>query len=120
MAEFIETNRGGKALHYEGYIYTKIRDGLRRNTYTKKYKSDCTGRATPEGSNVVVRQEHNHLCINIAFIMKGFSTSICFNKFSHTNLQLANVTVLVIESFYTCEAMTRLRYAKVNLKEAKC
>ena len=27
MAQFIETNRGGKNLHFEGYIYTKIRDG---------------------------------------------------------------------------------------------
>ena len=27
MAQFIETNRGGKNLHFEGYVYTKIRDG---------------------------------------------------------------------------------------------
>ena len=25
MAQFIDTNRGGKNLHFEGYIYTKIR-----------------------------------------------------------------------------------------------
>jgi hypothetical protein len=24
---FIDTKRGGKTLHFEGYIYTKIRDG---------------------------------------------------------------------------------------------
>ena len=27
MAEFVTTHRGGKVLHYQGYIYTKIRDG---------------------------------------------------------------------------------------------
>ena len=27
MAQFIDTNRGRKTLHFEGYIYTKIRDG---------------------------------------------------------------------------------------------
>ncbi len=32
MAEFVETRRGGKALHYEGYIYTKIREGKEGNT----------------------------------------------------------------------------------------
>jgi len=26
MAQFIDTNRGGENLHFEGYIYTKIRD----------------------------------------------------------------------------------------------
>ena len=26
MAEFVETHRGGKTFHYEGYIYTKIRE----------------------------------------------------------------------------------------------
>ena len=37
-------------------------DGLQGNTFwrCKKYKSGCSGRATSEGSNVVVRQEHNH------------------------------------------------------------
>ena len=27
MAQFIKTNQGGKNLHFEGYVYTKIRDG---------------------------------------------------------------------------------------------
>ena len=51
-----------KTLHYKGYIYTKIRDGLQGNTFRRcnKYKSGCSGRATSEESNVVVRQEHNH------------------------------------------------------------
>ena len=30
MAEFVETQRGGKALHFEGYAYSKIRDGKER------------------------------------------------------------------------------------------
>ena len=30
MAQFIETNQGGKNLHFEGYVYTKIRDGANR------------------------------------------------------------------------------------------
>ena len=25
-AEFVETHQGGKALHFEGYAYSKIRD----------------------------------------------------------------------------------------------
>ena len=24
MAQFVDTNQGGKTLHFEGYIYTKI------------------------------------------------------------------------------------------------
>ena len=62
MPEFVEKHRGGKALHYEGYTYLKIRDGLQGNTFRrcKIYKSGCSGRATSEESNVVVRQEHNH------------------------------------------------------------
>ena len=58
MAEFVETNRGEKALHYEGYIYAKIRDGLQRNTFwrCKKCKSGCNGRARSEGSIFLVRR----------------------------------------------------------------
>ena len=57
-----ETHRDGKTLHYKGYIHTKIRDGLQGNTFRRcnKCKSGCSGRATSEESNVVVRQEHNH------------------------------------------------------------
>ena len=28
MDQFIETNRGGKNLHFEGYVYTKIEYGV--------------------------------------------------------------------------------------------
>ena len=62
MAEFVQTNRGGKALHYEGYVYHKIREGKEGNTFwwCQLHKSRCSGRATSGGSSVVVRNEHNH------------------------------------------------------------
>ena len=61
-AEFVKIHRGGKPLYYEGYIYTNIQESLQGNTFwrCKKYKSSCSGRATSEVSNIVVRQEHNH------------------------------------------------------------
>jgi len=39
MAQFIDANCGGKNLHFEGYIYTKIRDGgITLNEYTTVIK----------------------------------------------------------------------------------
>ena len=62
MAEFVQTNRGGKALHYEGYVYHKIREGKEGSTFwhCQLHKSGCSGRATSDGASVVVRNEHNH------------------------------------------------------------
>ena len=59
MAEFVETNRGGKALHFEGYVYHRIREGKEGNTFwlCQMHKGGCSVRATSEGSSVV---EHNH------------------------------------------------------------
>ena len=58
----MQTNRGGKALHFEGYIYHKIREGKEGNTFWRcqMHKSGCSARATSEGSSVVVRSEHSH------------------------------------------------------------
>ena len=62
MAEFVETNRGGKALHFEGYVYRRIREGKEGNTFwhCQMHKGGCSVRVTSEGSSVVVRSEHNH------------------------------------------------------------
>ena len=62
MAEFAETYRGGKALHFEGYVYHRIREGKEGNTFWRCqiHKSGCSPKATSKGSNVVVRSEHNH------------------------------------------------------------
>ena len=62
MAEFVTTHRGGKALHYQGYIYTKIRDGKEGITFWRcqDHKSGCLARASSEGSSVIVRREHDH------------------------------------------------------------
>ena len=62
MAQFIETNRGGKNLHFEGYVYTKIRDGVNslRLWRCQNHKAGCPARATSEGSSVVVRWDHDH------------------------------------------------------------
>ncbi len=59
MVELVHTNRGGKALNYEGYIYTKIREEKEGNTFWRcqQHKNGCSG-ATSEGSSVVVRNEH--------------------------------------------------------------
>ena len=62
MAQFIDTNRGGKQLHLEGYIYTKIRDGANGFQFWRcqNHKAGCPARATSEGRSVVVRKEHDH------------------------------------------------------------
>ena len=62
MAQFIETNRGGKNLHFEGYVYTKIRDGANSLQFWRcqNHKAGCPARATSEGSSVVVRWDHDH------------------------------------------------------------
>ena len=62
MAEFVNTHRGGKALHYEGHKYLKIRDGRNGQVFWRcsLHKSGCTARATSEGKSVIVRQEHSH------------------------------------------------------------
>ena len=62
MAGFIQTSRGGKALHYEGYMYLKIREGKEGNIFWRcqLHKSGCSGRATSQDTSVVVRSEHNH------------------------------------------------------------
>ena len=62
MAQFVDTNRGGKTLHFEGHIYTKIRDGSNglRFWRCQNHKAGCLARATSEGSSVIVRREHNH------------------------------------------------------------
>ena len=62
MATFISTNRGGKNLHFEGYIYTKIRDSQNNFQFWRcqNHKAGCPARATSEGSSVVVRKEHDH------------------------------------------------------------
>ena len=54
--------RGGKALHFEGYVYHRIREGEEANTFWRcqMHKSGCSARATSEYSSVVVRSEHNH------------------------------------------------------------
>ena len=58
----MQTNRGGKYLHYEGYMYLKIREGKEGSIFWRcqLHKSGCNGRATSKGSSVVVRNEHNH------------------------------------------------------------
>ena len=55
MAQFFDTNRGGKTLHFEGYIYTKIRDGANGFQFWRyqNRKARCLARATSEGSSVV-------------------------------------------------------------------
>ena len=62
MAEFVETSRGGKILHYEGYIYLKIRDGKDGFVFWRcqQHRNGCVARATSEGTSVIVRREHNH------------------------------------------------------------
>ena len=62
MAQFVDTNRGGKTLHFEGHIYTKIRDGANGLQFWRcqNHKAGCLARVTSEGSNVIVRREHNH------------------------------------------------------------
>ena len=62
MAQFIETNQGGKNLHFEGYVYTKIRDGANSLQFWRcqNHKAGCPARATSEGSSVVVRRDHDH------------------------------------------------------------
>ena len=62
MAQFIETNRGGKNLHFEGYVYTKIRDGANSLQFwrSQNHKAGCPAKATSEGSSVVVRRDHDH------------------------------------------------------------
>ena len=62
MAQFVDTNRGGKTLHFVGYIYTKIRDGANGFQFWRcqNHKAGCLARATSEGSSVVIRKGHNH------------------------------------------------------------
>ena len=62
MAQFIETNRGGKKLHHEGYVYTQIRESESGRQFWRceSHKAGCPARATSEGRSVVVRKEHNH------------------------------------------------------------
>ena len=59
MAEFVTTHREGISLHYQGYIYVKIRDGKEGITFWR-CKSGCLARASSEGSSVIVRREHDH------------------------------------------------------------
>ena len=49
-------------LHYDGYIYLKIRDGKEGSIFWRcqQHKEGCTARATSEGSSVAVRNIHNH------------------------------------------------------------
>ncbi len=61
MDQLVKTNRGGKNLQFEGYIYTKIRDGTDFQFWRcKNHKAGCPARATSEGLSVVVRNEHDH------------------------------------------------------------
>ncbi len=62
MAQFNDTNRGGKNLHFEGYIYTKIRASANGFIFWRcqSHKAGCPARATSEGSSVVVRKDHDH------------------------------------------------------------
>ena len=62
MAQFVDTNWGGKTLHFEGHIYTKLRDGVNGFQFWRcqNRKAGCLARATSEGSSVVVRKENNH------------------------------------------------------------
>ena len=62
MAQFFDTNRGGKSLHFEGYVYMKIRDGAHGFQFSRCHnrKAGCLARATSEGSSVVVRKENYH------------------------------------------------------------
>ena len=50
--QFVDTNRGGKTLHFEGYIYMKIRDGANGFQFWRcqNHKAGCLARATSEGS----------------------------------------------------------------------
>lgn len=63
MAKFVETNRGGKKMHFDGYVYTKIRDSSTselRFWRCEQHRRGCEARATSEGSSAVVRKEHDH------------------------------------------------------------
>ena len=62
MAQFVETSRGGKTLHYDRFIYIKIRNGQDGLVFRRcqQHKSGCNARATSEGTSVVVRHEQNH------------------------------------------------------------
>ncbi len=62
MAEFVQTHRGGAALHFEGHKYLEIKEGKNGMVFWRcsQHKSRCTARATSEGTSVVVRQQHSH------------------------------------------------------------
>ena len=63
MAEFVEIHRGGKALHFEDYAYSKIRDGEEGLVFWRcqlHKNRGCPGRATLEGASIVVRHQHNY------------------------------------------------------------
>ena len=63
IAKFVETNRGGKKLHFDGHIYTKIRESSTSDLCfwrCEQHRQGCEARTTSEGSSVQVRKQHNH------------------------------------------------------------
>ena len=90
MAEFITTHRGGKALHYQGYIYTKIRDGKEGITFWRcqDHKSGCLARASSEGSSVIVTREHDQPPNNAMCTKERRRLTTLFDRFNNGEFSL--------------------------------
>src|SRR5277367_1610295 len=63
MATFIDSQRGGRKLLFEGYIYQQKRSDAAKTTWRcEKFQKPtfCRAIAVSQGQNVVVSKEHNH------------------------------------------------------------